>query len=89
MANTVKKHSDCENFAFVDVAKGICRLTKERVLIDSAVCGKFEQIPTCGQCAAFKNPNADGIGLCQGLSKEYWTDEHYHAALCEGYASGK
>jgi 4-hydroxyphenylacetate decarboxylase small subunit len=81
----VKKHSDCENFAPVDVAKGICRLTNTPVLIDSSVCAKFEAIPKCSRCTFFKNSDRDGIGTCTGLEKEYWTAGNYNAGLCEGY----
>lgn len=80
-----KKHSDCENFAPVDVTKGICRLSNELILIDTAVCVKFDQIATCKACRNFHHPDADGIGVCAGLGKEYWTAGIYKAGLCEGY----
>lgn len=79
------KHSECENFVPVDVVKGICRLTNEKVIIDSSVCARFEMVPVCRNCGNFKNPNKDGIGTCIGLKKEYWTAGNYHAGLCEGY----
>lgn len=89
MTQAVKKHSDCENFAPVDVAKGICRLTNKPVLIDSQVCVKYEAVPQCSGCAQFKNPDKGGIGICTGLQKEYWTAGHYNAGLCEGYVKSR
>lgn len=86
MAELIRKHSDCENFAPVDVAKGICRLSNEKVLIESPVCPNFEALPKCGSCGFFKNPDKEGIGTCAGLQKEYWTAANYNAGLCEGYA---
>jgi 4-hydroxyphenylacetate decarboxylase small subunit len=85
MSELIKKHNDCENFAPVDVAKGICRLSNEKIFIDSAVCPKFEAVPKCGSCGLFKNADKDGIGTCVGLQKDYWTAANYNAGLCEGY----
>lgn len=87
MAVGIKKHNECENFAPVDVVKGICRLSNNIVPINSEVCAKFEAIPKCKDCTFFKNPDKDGIGLCTGLTKEYWTAGNYNAGLCEGYKS--
>ncbi len=88
MPELERKHNECENFAPVDVAKGICRLTNEIVLIDSAVCAEYEAIARCGGCAFFANAAPDGIGTCKGLQKEYWTSNNYRAELCEGYQRG-
>jgi 4-hydroxyphenylacetate decarboxylase small subunit len=85
MAKDVKKHSDCENYAPVDVVTGICHLTNEIVVVDLQVCTKFEEVPKCRSCVFFKNPDKDGIGTCTGLNKEYWTAGNYNAGLCEGY----
>lgn len=85
MAALLEKHNDCENFAPVDVTKGICRLTNELVLIDSPVCVKFAAIPRCRGCSFFRHPDKEGIGTCTGLQKEYWTAANYSAALCQGY----
>ncbi|HWR44851.1 4-hydroxyphenylacetate decarboxylase small subunit [Sporomusa sp.] len=85
MAELLKQHNDCDNFAAVDVTKGICRLTNELVLIDSQICVKFDAIPKCSGCSFFQHPDKEGIGTCTGLQKEYWTAANYNAALCEGY----
>ena len=85
MGEFSRKHSDCENFAPVDVTKGICRLSNELVLIDTEVCIKFDKIATCSACRYFNQPDDNGIGICSGLGKEYWTAGNYKAGLCEGY----
>lgn len=85
MDKDIRKHSDCENCASVDVVKGICHLTNEIVMVGSPVCLKFEEIPKCRSCSFFKNSDKDGIGTCVGLSKEYWTSDDYNAGLCNAY----
>jgi len=87
VAEGIKKHNECENFAPVDVLQGICRLTNARIFIESTVCPAFEALPKCGGCSYFKNEDSEGIGTCTGLSKAYWTARIYNAALCEGYKS--
>ncbi|SFB31975.1 4-hydroxyphenylacetate decarboxylase small subunit [Acetitomaculum ruminis DSM 5522] len=85
MGNWIINHSDCENFAAIDVDKGICRLSGQLIKTDGDVCEKFEQIPKCRNCIYFKNEQSDGIGSCTGLKKEYWIDGNYKASLCEAY----
>ncbi len=77
------KHNECENFCFVDVAKGICRLSGELVLIDTEVCGEFAVAPCCGNCEKFTADKE--LGLCSGYGKEYWTTAETRAVVCEGY----
>jgi 4-hydroxyphenylacetate decarboxylase small subunit len=89
MATVINNHSGCENFAPVDVAKGICRLTGDLIPVDSAVCPKFSAIPKCAGCVNFRNPDKDGIGTCVGLQQEYWTAGNYNADLCEGYVKNQ
>lgn len=79
------KHNDCLNFASIDVAKGICRKTNSIIFIDSEVCGNFKEVPKCKNCSKFKNPNADNMGTCTGLKKEYWTYGELMGVTCEGY----
>lgn len=78
-------HSDCLNFTTIDVAKGICGITKEVVFIDTVVCEKYEKLPKCKHCKFFTNPNKDNIGTCTGLSKEGWTQGELITVTCEGY----
>lgn len=85
MAERLRTHNECENFAPVDVTQGICRLTNTRIRIDTPLCPAFEALPKCSGCACFTKEDKDGIGICTGLLKEYWTAGNYNAALCEGY----
>lgn len=81
------KHNDCRNFVPVDVAKGLCRVSKQMIFIDdTAVCPKFEQLSKCENCGNFVNPDSDNMGTCVGLSdKEFWASGNMLAGNCEGY----
>lgn len=89
MVNENMRHNDCSNFCFIDVAKGICRLTNEMVFIDTPVCANFKETCKCKNCANFKNPNKDNLGSCTGLKKEAWTYGDLNAITCEGYKCNK
>ena len=89
MANENMKHSDCANFSPIDVAKGICRLSNEMVLIDTPVCKSFKEVSKCKNCSSFKDPNKDNIGTCVGLKKQSWTYGELNAVTCEGYKINK
>ncbi|MBE6015317.1 MAG: 4-hydroxyphenylacetate decarboxylase small subunit [Lachnospiraceae bacterium] len=78
-------HSDCENFVALDVDKGLCRLSGQLIKADGNVCENFEQIPKCRSCKFFKDCNEEGLGVCVGLNKEYWTHGNYRAGQCEAY----
>lgn len=88
MAKEVKglNHTDCRNFIPVDVAKGICRVSGEKVLIDTDVCDKMVPMPKCKNCAGFvKGVNEDNIGVCTADKKEPWTYGELPAVTCEMY----
>jgi 4-hydroxyphenylacetate decarboxylase small subunit len=84
MSSRLITHADCDNFVPLDVAKGICRLSDEVVLIDSEVCGNFEQIPKCRDCKFFRIDEAE-LGTCTGREKQYWADGNYRAQLCREF----
>ena len=79
------RHNDCLNFSSIDAAKGICRLTKEIINIDSDVCEALNLAPKCKNCKNFDKPNNEGIGVCKGLAKEDWTFESLNAVTCNGH----
>ena len=80
------KHNDCRNFIPVDVAKGICSLANEMIIIDSGACPKFEQLAKCKNCRGFVNPDKDNIGTCVGLNDGgFWALGETIAVTCEGY----
>ncbi|WZL73278.1 4-hydroxyphenylacetate decarboxylase small subunit [Clostridiaceae bacterium 35-E11] len=85
MDKKVLKHSDCVNFAPVDVAKGICRVSNNSVFTDTDICPNYEAIKKCSNCAHFVNPSQENIGTCLGLEKEAWAYGELTAITCEGY----
>lgn len=82
MGITSITHADCDNFVSLDVAKGICRLSDQIILIDSEVCSNFDQIPKCRNCKFFSNDDTEELGICSGREKQYWVDGNYRAQLC-------
>lgn len=78
----VLQHNDCRNFCSVDVAKGICRRTKDMVLIDSDACTYFVQLPKCKFCANYAG-NGDGTGVCKAETGEPWAYQEMIAVSCE------
>lgn len=82
----MKKHSDCKNFTSIDVFKGYCRRIKDFVLIDAPTCPAFMEAPKCRNCRHFCSADEDEIGLCKGMSREYWAYGEMNAKTCEGYS---
>lgn len=79
------KHSDCEHFCSIDVAKGLCRMTGAIVLIDTPVCAQFEELAKCANCRHFSVSGSEEFGNCQGFAKEYWTTAQTRAVCCENH----
>ena len=46
-------HRDCLNFAPIDVAKGLCHLSKEIINADAEQCSNFAPIAKCKRCLHF------------------------------------
>jgi 4-hydroxyphenylacetate decarboxylase small subunit len=84
MSSILITHADCDNFVSLDVAKGICRLTDEVVLIDSKVCSKLDQISKCRDCQLYSDDDGE-LGVCTGREKQYWVDGNYRAGLCKEF----
>ena len=79
------KHNDCLNFCAIDASKGICRISKEFINIDSEVCSSFKEMAKCKNCINFKDEDEKGMGKCVGLKKENWTFKELKAITCEGH----
>ena len=79
----VLRHNDCRNFCSLDVAKGICRRTQEVVLIDSATCSEYVQLPKCKFCAYFSYGVQEGIGTCNADASQPWAYPEMIAVTCE------
>ncbi len=63
-------HLDCSFYLAVDVFKGICKRTKERILADDASCKQFKQVPKCKWCQHFTATD-DQLGICMGQATAY------------------
>ena len=83
------KHNDCLNFCSIDATKGICRLTKELINIDSDTCGKLILAPKCNNCQNFHDPDENDIGECTGLSKKDWVYGSLSAITCGSHKFNK
>ncbi|HHW39766.1 MAG TPA: 4-hydroxyphenylacetate decarboxylase small subunit [Syntrophomonadaceae bacterium] len=82
------KHHDCRNFIPVDVAKGICNVHKQMVLIDTPVCEKFRTLPKCKNCAHFTaDPGQDTMGTCEAEKTKPWTFADLITVTCENYSA--
>lgn len=81
MIKSVPNHSDCKNFALLDVAKGLCRWSDAIVLIDAPLCPEFETLPKCAHCKLYAD-DGEGLGKCAGYAKPYWIDGNFNASLC-------
>lgn len=84
-SNMALKHNDCLNFCSIDANKGICRVTKNLIYIDTDTCSKFDLAPKCNNCENFHNADENGIGICKGLSKEDWVYGSLNAVTCNGH----
>jgi 4-hydroxyphenylacetate decarboxylase small subunit len=78
-------HNDCLNFCSIDAAKGICRLSKQTINIDSDICNSLVLAPKCNNCIHFDKPDDKGIGTCKGLEKEDWTFGGLCAVTCKAH----
>lgn len=79
------KHDDCLNFCSIDATKGICRLTKQLLEIDTEVCSQFALAPKCNSCTHFQDADEKGIGVCKGLTKEDWVYGSLNAVTCPAH----
>ena len=62
--------NDCKFYLPVDVFRGICKLSKEKVGPEHAQCDKAEQIAKCKFCAKY-TAEKDFLGKCMGTTMAY------------------
>lgn len=79
------KHIDCLYFCSIDASKGICRVTKQFINIDTDVCDRMALAPKCNNCKQFHDEDEQGIGICKGLSKEDWVYGSLNAGTCAAH----
>ena len=83
------RHDDCRNFIPVDVAKGICQLTGELVMIDTPVCPECSAIPKCKFCSNYAAGETPFLGECKASKKGFWAYEDLKAFQCKDFAAKK
>ena len=56
---------DCQDYAPIDVVKGICHATKKITPGDTEQCGDFNLMPKCKHCTQFKaDTEIVEMGVC-------------------------
>ncbi len=61
---------DCTFYLPVDVFKGICKLSKEKISPDKPLCESGKQIPKCRFCKSY-TAEKEYLGKCQGTILAY------------------
>ncbi len=86
---TVKlNHRDCQNFAAIDVSKGICHLTKNIVLSDTEQCPDCAPLRKCSGCKQFAaTKDAIEMGVCNASRNDpkFFAYPDMVATTCEMY----
>lgn len=80
------KNFDCQNYAPVDVAKGICHMRKQIVLADGETCEMFEKLPKCKHCANYTPSEEEYLGICSGSSTQVMTYPDLISVTCEWFS---
>jgi 4-hydroxyphenylacetate decarboxylase small subunit len=80
------KHSDCQNYAPVDVAKGICHARKELVLADGETCELFERVPKCKHCEKYSPGEEEYLGFCNVSPNQPMTYPDLIGITCEWFS---
>ncbi|MFC2097985.1 4-hydroxyphenylacetate decarboxylase small subunit [Bacteroidota bacterium] len=82
--NSNYKHIDCRNFAALDVAKGICHLTKDIVIADEACCENFEKLSRCKFCINY-SAEEEYTGICNADQNKPMAYPDMIAVTCENF----
>lgn len=77
------KHTECRNYAPVDVAKGICHRTKEIVLADGEHCEHIEKIQKCKFCSQYTASKQEFLGTCGAVISKPMTYPDLVTVTCE------
>lgn len=62
MTNNCK---DCKFYLPVDVFRGLCKISKEKIAPDDPFCPKAEKLPKCKFCSGY-TPEKEHLGKCNG-----------------------
>lgn len=62
--------NDCKYYLAVDVFKGICKISKDKIFPESKSCKDFAKNAKCKFCKNYENVK-DNIGTCMGKTDAY------------------
>ena len=62
--------NDCRFYLAVDVFKGICKVSKDRILPEDNACKEFDQTAKCKFCQNYAKVKED-IGTCKDKTNAY------------------
>jgi 4-hydroxyphenylacetate decarboxylase small subunit len=79
------RHMDCRNFAPLDVVKGLCHLSKEKVIADQPSCEHFDRLPKCRHCAKFADSGEQHLGTCTAEETAAMAYPEMVATTCEWF----
>ncbi len=72
--------NDCKYYLAVDVFKGICKISKDKIFPESKSCKDFVKNAKCKFCGNYTNPTlpspsqgegVGGVGTCMGKTDAY------------------
>ena len=61
---------DCKYYLPVDVFRGMCKLSKEKISPDDPACDQADQVAKCKFCANY-TAEKDYLGKCMGTTLAY------------------
>jgi len=79
------KNRDCQNYAPVDVVKGICHVRKQMVLADGEACEFFERLPRCKHCANYIPGAEEYLGTCEASPARPMTYPDLAGVTCKWF----
>jgi 4-hydroxyphenylacetate decarboxylase small subunit len=80
------RHTDCRNFAPVDVAKGLCHVRKQMILADDESCELFQKLPKCKHCQHYTAGLEAYLGVCGAEKSRPMTYPDLIGVTCERFA---
>jgi 4-hydroxyphenylacetate decarboxylase small subunit len=83
--NSNLRHTDCRNYAPLDVAKGICHRTKEIVLADGDHCEHFVATQKCKFCDHYVSVQPY-LGNCYAVSNHPVTYPDLITLTCKNFS---
>jgi 4-hydroxyphenylacetate decarboxylase small subunit len=78
------KHTDCRNYAPLDVVKGICHRRKELVPADGDCCEHFMATQKCKFCSHFVAAG-QYLGTCEAVAAKPMAYPDLIAVTCENF----